>query len=113
MTDHQKQQIECYLPNPRDPDLEEGCYYVLDIRDRPTKVHVRNIAFDIFGDEIVQVFTDSGRLVHGCYETETETFGGGWYHMGALYDNREDCRYSVHSMCNHWEALRRLQKEES
>lgn len=112
MTEQEKRQIECYLPNPRDSDLEDGWYYVLDIRNRPIKVRIANIAFDRYGEDIVQVFTESGRLVHGCYETDSETLGGGWYQMGALYDNREDCRYSVHSMCNYWERLREIQKGE-
>ena len=113
ITDHQRKLIEGYLPNPRDPDLDPFDYYVLDIRDRPVKVHIVNIAADKYGETIVQVFTDTGRMVHGCYETDSELMGGSWYHMGALYDNREDCRACVHSQCNYWEELRKLQQEES
>ena len=112
MTDRQRQMIEAYLPNPRDPELEFNEYYVLDNRDRPTKVHVVNIYFDKYDQQICQVFTGRGRLVHGPYETDSEMFGGGWYHPGALYDNKQDCKDCAHSMNDHWEDLREIQLRE-
>lgn len=39
-------------------------------------------------------------------------FGGGWYFMGALYDNKEDCRNNTHPWYNYWERLRELQQKE-
>lgn len=113
MTDRERQKIEAYLPNPRDPELEFNEYYVLDNRDRPTKVHVVNIGFDKYSQEIWQVFTDKGRLVHGSYETDSEMFGGGWYHPGALYDNKQDCKDCAHSMYDGWEELREIQQKEA
>ena len=113
MTDQQKQMIAGYLPNPRDPDLDPLDYYVEDMRGRAITVHIQNIAYNSYGTTIYQVCTDSGRLVHGPYETESELFGGGWYTMGSLYDNREDCIHSEHSMFDGWEELRELQRKEA
>ena len=111
MTDRQKQLIEGYLPTPPDPELEQGEYYVLDMRDRPTKVRIVNIA--PHDDEtIYQVVTPAGRLVHGPYETADGLFGGGWYYKSSLYDNKQDCKDSVHSWFHDWEELRALQKKE-
>lgn len=112
MTDRQRQMIAGYLPNPRDPELDTFDYYVEDMRGRALKVHIEQIAFNSYGATIYQVRTDSGRLVHGPYETETELFGGGWYTMGSLYDNKEDCIHSEHSMYDDWEKLRELQQKE-
>ena len=113
MTDRQKQMIAGYLPNPRDPDLDPLDYYVEDMRGRAITVHIQNIASNSYDTTIYQVCTDSGRLVHGPYETESELFGGGWYTMGSLYDNREDCIHSEHSMFDGWEELRELQRKEA
>lgn len=112
MTDRERQMIEAYLPSAPDPELQTGFeFYLLDARDRPTKVRVVSISFDREGD-LYQVVTDAGRLVHGDYEADSETFGGGWYRMAALYDNREDCRYRTHSMYDGWEWLRDIQRKE-
>ena len=113
MTDRERQMIEAYLPHPRDPELEQGEYYVLDMRDRAVKVHIVNIAFDKYDEEICQMYTSRGQLVHGAYECEPDLFGGGWYHLGALYDNKEDCKASTHSMYYGWERLREIQREEA
>lgn len=114
MTDRERELIKAYLPNPRDPDLPPDDYYVLDNTDRVQRVHIRNIAYDKESYGVYQVFTDSGRLVHGPYESSEhyEIFGGGWYHMGALYDNKQDCKDCVHSWYHSWEDLRQKQKEE-
>ena len=112
MTDRQKQLIAGYLPNPRDPDLEPDEYYVLDMRDRPTKVRLVNIA--PHGDDTVyQVVTPTGRAVHGPYEVEPDIFGGGWYYPGALYDNKQDCKDCTHSGYDWWEYLREIQQKEA
>ena len=114
MTDWQKQLIAGYLPNPRDPELKMGEYYVLDMRDRPTKVWLVSIA--PHGDDTVyQVVTPSGKAVHGPYEVSgmSEVFGGGWYYKGSLYDNKQDCKDSVHSWYHYWEDLRMLQGREA
>ena len=112
MTDRERQLIEAYIPSPRDPELEFGEYYVLDIRDRPVKVRVVNIAPHGEGT-VYQVETPSGRLVHGCWESDADTWGGGWYAMAHLYDNKEDCRSSTHVMYDGWEHLRELQRKET
>ena len=111
MTDREKQLIEGYLPTPRDQELETDEYYVLDMRDRPTKVRIVGIAPE--DDEtIYQVITPAGRPVHGPYEA-AEHFGGSWYYMGSLYDNKEDCKACVHSWYHNWEKLRELQRKEA
>ena len=111
MTDRERSMIEGYIPSPPDPELQIGEYYVLDARDRPTKVHIVNIA-PTREQMIYQVFTESGKLVHGPWETDTETFGGGWYAKGSLYDNKEDCRNDTHISCDFWEDLREIQRKE-
>ena len=113
MTDRQRQMIAGYLPNPRDPELDPFDYYVEDMRGRAITVHIEQITFNSYGTTIYQVRTESGRLVHGPYETDTELFGGGWYTMGNLYDNKEDCIHSEHSMYDGWEELRELQQKEA
>lgn len=112
MTDRQRQMIAGYLPNPRDPDLDPDDYYVEDMRGRAVTVHIQNIAYNKYGTTIYQVRTDSGRLVHGPWETEPDLFGGGWYTKANLYDNREDCIHSEHCSYDDWEDLRELQKQE-
>lgn len=112
MTERQKQMIAGYLPNPRDPELNPFDYYVEDMRGRAVTVHIYQIALNIYGTSIYQVRTASGNLVHGPYETDPELLGGGWYTMGSLYDNREDCIHSAHSMFDGWEELRKLQQKE-
>lgn len=112
MTDRQKQMIAGYLPNPRDPDLDPLDYYVEDMRGRAITVHIQNIASNSNGTSIYQVRTESGRLVHGPWETELDLFGGGWYTKANLYDNKEDCIHSEHCMFDDWEALRELQMKE-
>ena len=113
MTDRERQMIEAYLPNPPDPELDLFEYYVLDFRQRAVKVRVVNIAWDKYDEEIFQVVTPSGRLVHGDWETDSELFGGGWYHKSALYDNKTDCKDDTHSVWNRWEELREIQKKEA
>ena len=111
MTDRQRQMIAGYLPNPRDPELGPMEYYVEDARGRAVRVHVGSIGYS--GEEaIYQVMTDSGRLVHGPWETQPDLFGGGWYTMANLYDNKEDCIHSEHCMYSGWEDLRKLQEAE-
>ena len=112
MTDRQKQMIEGYLPHPRDPELDPLDYYVEDMLGRAVHVYIGQIAVNSYGTTIYQVRTESGRLVHGPYETDSELFGGGWYTMGSLYDNKEDCVHSAHSMYDRWEELREIQREE-
>lgn len=112
MTDRDRQLIDAYIPSPPDPELCFGEYYVLDSRGRPIRVRVVNIAS--YRERMVyQVLTSSNHLVHGCWETDTETFGGGWYAKAHLYDNKEDCRHSSHMMYDNWEQLREKQREVS
>jgi len=113
MTDRQKRMIEGYLPNKRDPELPEMEYYVEDSRGRAVRVHIWNIAYDRSDRAIYQVTTDSGQLIHGPHECDTDTFGGGWYHKSALYDNKTDCKNWEHVMYDDWEQLRKIQEEAS
>lgn len=110
MTDRERQLIEAYLPHPRDPELDELDYYVEDARGRAVTVHIERIAYSRDDRTIYQVRTESGRLVHGCWESEPDLMGGGWYAKAHLYDNREDCLHCEHSMYDNWEALRDLQR---
>lgn len=113
MTDRQRQLIEGYLPTPPDPELEPYFdYYVEDMRGRAVKVHIQNIGFNSENKSIYQVRTEAGRLVHGPWECDSELFGGGWYTKANLYDNKEDCIHSEHSMYDDWEVLRGIQRKE-
>ena len=111
MTDRQKQMIEGYLPSPRDPELDPFDYYVEDMRGRAVRVHISTIAATK-DTTIYQVRTDAGRLVHGVWETDPDTFGGGWYTKANLYDNKTDCLNSTHCGYDYWEELRELQAKE-
>lgn len=112
MTDRQRQMIAGYLPNPRDPELGPDEYYVEDMRGRAITVHIQSIAVDGYGKSVYQVRTGAGRLVHGPFESMPDVFGGGWYTMAHLYDNKTDCLDGSHIMFDEWEDLRRIQKEE-
>lgn len=113
MTDRERQMIEAYLPHPREADLDPFDYYAEDARGRAVTVHIGQIGYSRDNRTIYQVRTDSGRLVHGCWESEPDLMGGGWYTMSHLYDNREDCLHGAHSMFGGWEELRKLQREEA
>lgn len=113
MTDRERQLIEGYIPHPKDPDLEFGEYYVLDMANRVQRVRVRDIAWDKYDVEIFRVVTKSGKTVHGVREETEETYGGGWYSKANLYDNKEDCKAETHSMCHYWEELRKIQMREA
>lgn len=104
--------IAGYIPNPRDPELDELDYYVEDARGRAVTVHITQIAIGAEDRTICQVRTEAGRLVHGPWESEPELMGGGWYTKSHLYDNREDCLHGEHSMYDDWEELRDLQRQE-
>ena len=111
MTEKQKRMINAYLPNPPDPSLVQGEYYVLDTADRPIKVRIATIAPK--GEStIYQVFTPSGRMVHGSYECDGDLLGGSWYCMSALYDNKQDCKDCTHLLYDSWEELREIQVKE-
>ena len=107
MTDRQKQLIAAYLPNPRDPELNEGEYYVLDTNDRVRKVEIRRI---LPRDE---------RITYGVYEVSSGRridagYGSEFYgfRKSQLYDNREDCKEQSHLMFDEWERLREVQEAE-
>lgn len=105
MTDRERQLIEAYLPHPRDPELPEGEYYVLDRANRVQRVYVTDIYPHFEGeDELVVVQADTRKTVTGWME-----FGG--FPMSDLYDNREDCRARAHVAYAYWEQLRKLEEE--
>ena len=106
MTDRERQLIEAYLPHPRDPELEDGEYFVRDLAGRVRKVYVRNIFPHEYRTEYGVHEVGTNRRIDAGYGSEFRGF-----RMGHLYDNRQDCKDYTHDMYDDWERLRDLQKE--
>lgn len=107
MTERQQQLIAAYLPNPRDPELEDDEYYVLDTAGRVRKVYVRDI------------LPHEDYTTYGCYEVSTGKridagYGSGWigFRKANMYDNKQDCKNMEHIGYDLWEELRELQAKE-
>lgn len=108
MTDRQRELIKAYLPHPRDPELKDGEYYVLDTAWRVRKVEVRDL------------LPHKDYVTYGVYEVATgRRIDAGWgdvwigFLKSDMYDNKEDCRNMEHSMYEDWEQLRSLQEQEN
>lgn len=107
MTERQRQMIEGYIPNPRDPELGDDDFYILDPYDRVQKVYITDI--------------NPGRMNEGVrygvrYSSTGKKYGGSDYgntYMSQLYDNKEDCRNQTHMLFEGWEELRELQRKEN
>ena len=108
MTEREKAMIEAYLPNPRDPELGDDEYYVLDTAGKVRRVYVSSICpcgeYD---------------TTYGCNEVSTnrriDAGWGSWYtgfKRSNMYDNKIDCRNQTHFMYDNWEKLRELQAKE-
>lgn len=108
MTERQKQMIEAYLPNPRDPELPEGDYYILDNVDRVQQVFISEIYPDMKNDTTTfgVVLSKSRKRYRGGLGYD------GSVHMHELYDNKEDCRDRTHILYDDWERLRTLQERD-
>ena len=108
MTERQKRQIEAYIPSPRDESLDPFDYYIEDDYGKIHKVYIQDIA-PHFEDDSTRYgvrYSATGKrcnLPWGTY---------GMTRKSDLYDNKEDCRNHTHYMCDFWEELRKLQKEE-
>lgn len=107
MTERQKQLIAAYLPHPRDPELEDGEYYVMDTAWKVRRVFI--------GD----ILPKDDYTTYGVYESSTGRridagYGSPWigFRKGSMYDNKQDCKDMTHCMYDYWEHLRELQKEE-
>lgn len=107
MTDHERQMIAAYLPTPRDPDLKEFEYYVMDNFEHIQRVYICDInpgkECTVYGVR----YSSTGYKFRGG-------IGGGYgtTYMSELYDNKPDCRKQTHMCYNNWEYLRRLQEVE-
>lgn len=102
--------IEAYLPHPRDPDLGQDEYYVLDTAGRVQRVRLTDIFPGRIGHETeygVRRVSDGKRIDAGL----GNPFEG--FSMFELYDNKQDCRDRTHCCYSNWEHLRLLQKEEA
>lgn len=107
MTDRELQMIETYLPHPRDPELDQDEYYVLDTAGRVQHVRLTDIYPGRPGEEAeygVRRVSDNMRIGIGI------PFRG--FPMFDLYDNRQDCKDRTHGCYSNWEHLRLLQREE-
>ena len=106
-----RQMIEYYLPNPPDPDLEDGAYYWLQegMTERILKVYPLDTWPMKDGTEYGLYTRRGGRLVK-------VDAGYGDPFRGArkcdLYDNRQDCKDHAHNTCEDWEQLREIQRKE-
>ena len=110
--DRTRQMIEYYLPNPPDPDLEDGEYYFLQEgfeRARVIKVYTLDILPVRDGTEYGIYTKHGGRLIRVDSGYGTPTRG---VRMHDLYDNKQDCRDRAHNTCEEWEQLREIQKKE-
>jgi hypothetical protein len=109
-----RQMIEWYLPNPPDPELEEGEYYYRQSTMKGEQVIKVRVTAIFPGEvhqpeeyEIYQIRSDGLRWVD---------VGWGDRCRGAfksqLYDNKQDCRDQTHQWAEDWEHLREIQKKE-
>lgn len=108
MTDRERQMIESYLPHPRDPQLGQDEYYVLDTAGRVQHVRLSDIFPGRPGEDAeygVRRVSDGMRIDAG----PGDPFRG--FAMFDLYDNRQDCKDRTHGCFNNWEYLRELQKK--
>jgi len=106
MTEQEKRMIESYLPNPRDPSLDDWEYYVLDNRDRVQRVSITDIGYN--NEKEIYLVRNGRGIVQGDYHFCGEAYG---FRKGYLYDNREDCRNHEHDWYDEWESLRTIQQE--
>ena len=110
-----RQEIEYYLPNPPDPDLQDNEFYWLQYTNGATGNPwvIRVFPLDILphkdGTEYGIYTKRGGRLqwVDAGYGTDTR--GVRRYD---LYDNKQDCRNQTHMCCDYWEHLREIQRKE-
>ena len=109
MTDRERQIIADYLPNPPDPDLQEGEYYYLQSTmggDRVIRVFPLDILPHKDGTEYGIYQQKGGRLVR---------VDSGWgdpsrgVRFHDLYDNRQDCKDRTHYFMDEWEEYRKIQ----
>lgn len=109
MDERTRRMIEAYIPSPPDETLEEGEYYYLQnsrvIRVRPLDVLPLHdgTEYGIYqqqGNRLVKIDAGYGDPFRGV-------------RMSYLYDNKQDCRDCTHSMCDRWEELRRIQRDEA
>ncbi len=107
MTERERKMIEAYLQHPRDPELGEGEYYVLDSANRVRKVYVTDIFCSTLHAETygVREVSTGRRIDTGI----GDRFRG--FELSQMYDNKQDCRDRTHLLYNGWEELRELQKE--
>lgn len=106
MTDMTKRMIESYLPNPREPELNDTEYYYMRDDNKVFKVYIS----EMFSHEDQSLYgcrySHNGQKVHTCY------FWDG-IPMRQLYDNKQDCLDHSHLMYDNWEQLRTIQQKES
>ncbi len=103
MTEQQRKQIAAYLPHPRDPELEDGEYYVKhSYSGRVHKVYISDIAEDRHFNTVYGVRYSSTRKKF--YQNDEYLC----IRMGDLYDNKPDCKDETHPCIDYWENLREL-----
>ena len=108
LSEREEKMIAAYLPHPRDPELGEGEYYVLDSANRVRRVYV------------TEILPDKENMTFGVRESATgKRIDAGYgspfigFRMAQMYDNKQDCRDCTHLLYDNWEKLRKRQKEES
>lgn len=105
MTEREAKMIAAYIPTPRDPDLPEDEYYILDNYGKCQRVYISDINPDRYETKYGVRYSGSGRK-----------FTNGWEYgktnLWELYDNKPDCRDQTHMGYNRWEDLRKLQEVE-
>jgi hypothetical protein len=107
-----KQMIETYLPNPPDPELNDGEYYYLQSTMKGEQV-IKVYPLDIFP---VRDGTEYGIYQNRGGQLRWVDVGYGEHTRGCrkhdLYDNKQDCKDSTHYWDDNWERLREIQRKE-
>ena len=112
MIDEQTQrEIDYYLPNPPDPNLDQNEFYWLQegMSSRVIKVYALDILPVRDGTEYGIYTKRGGRLVK-VDAGYGDPFKG--VRMCDLYDNKIDCRNHEHNTCDNWQRLREIQRKE-
>ena len=113
MTDRERQMIEGYLPNPPDPELEDGAYYWLQYLANGSTRVLTVYPLDILpvkdGTEY-GIYQMRGGRMHRVDAGYDDPCRG--VRMHDLYDNKQDCRDQTHMCWDRWEELRQIQQKE-
>lgn len=79
-----------------DTTLDRDEYYVEDVHGKVVKGRVVTLYIDEYGKSKYILCNGRGKIDSGM-----DAYGG--FTLGNMYDNKDDCRASIHFMYDNWE----------